>query len=310
MALLGRRAPLSLKLFVTAFAIADDIGAVVVIALAYTGSISWIHVGVGAALLAVLVTANWASIGHALVYAIIGVGVWLAFLTSGIHASIAGVLVAVTVPSRVVIRPDQFLARGRALLDTFERSGNPLEEEHTTIAQRAAIHELEITCHDVQSPLQQIEHELQPWVTYLVVPLFALANAGVALDFNIGGMLDNQVTLGIVAGLLLGKQVGITLFAWIAVRTGLATMPSDLTWRHIYGAALLGGIGFTMSLFITGLAFSDVGLISQAKVGILVGSIASGAVGWLVLRGIDGSRVRGRMRQFLTPVNKLIQPGG
>ena len=285
LALMGARAPLTLKVFIAAFAIVDDIGAVVVIALFYTGDISWINLAVGGGLLGVLVLANWIGIVNTLFFALIGAAVWFAFVQSGIHATVAGVLIAATIPTRIQINSADFLAKGRALLGEFQRAGEPGSHDITTTDQTAAIHELELACQDVESPLQRMEHELHPWVAFGIMPLFALANAGVSLDGGLAESLAGGVGLGIVVGLVVGKPVGVILFTWLAVRAGLSPMPTGLTWRHIYGVACLGGIGFTMSLFITGLAFSDAALISQAKVGILAASIASGLVAWMILRG-------------------------
>ena len=150
---------------------------------------------------------------------------------------------------------------------------------------RAAVHDLELTCQDVESPLQRIEYELHPWVALGIMPLFALANAGIILDGDAAESLAKPATLGALIGLLVGKPLGIFGFTWLVAKSGLSPLPAGLTWRHILGAALLGGIGFTMALFITGLAFSDSELIAQAKLGILIGSIAAGVGAWVILRG-------------------------
>ncbi len=293
LALLGRRVPLSLKVFLTAFAIADDIGAVAVIALFYTDELVWANLGVAVGFLAILSALNWLGVRHAVVYAVFGLGVWLAFLTSGIHASIAGILVAATIPSSVRIDPREFVKHGRALLDRFERSIGHGDADHTTITQRGAVEELEQACMDVESPLQQLEHDLHPWVAFVVMPVFALANAGVALDSGLLDALSGRVALGVLLGLVVGKQAGIFVFAWLAIRTGIAAKPLGVSWKQIYGASWLGGIGFTMSIFITGLALDGEQLIAESKLAILISSLLCGAIGWWIIRSglrrTDGS---------------------
>lgn len=284
LSLLRTRAPLSLKVFLTAFAIIDDIGAVIVIAVFYTSEIAWGNLGIGAMFLAVLVLVNRIGIRHPLVYALFGGIVWLAFLQSGIHATVAGVLVATTIPIRVRVNSEGFLARSRDLLMVFERSGVYGHEVQTSSDQRAIIEELEQTMHDMASPLQRFETALHPWVAFAIMPLFALSNAGVRLEGDFLDALTHPVAVGIVLGLVVGKQAGVTLLSWLAVRLGLAELPYGVTWRQFYGVAFLGGIGFTMSLFITSLAFAD-DLNTPAKIGILLGSAISGIIGYVVLLG-------------------------
>ena len=288
LALLGTRAPLPLKIFLTGLAIVDDIGAVVVIALFYTGDISWMNLAIGGGLLGVLAVANRIGVVHTLFFALIGAIVWLAFVQSGIHAAVAGVLIAATVPTRVQVDSAGFLAKSRSLLEVFERSVESASKAQSTTEQRAAIHELELACQDVESPLQRMEHELNRWVAFAIMPLFALANAGVSLTGIRGGFVLEPVTLGIIVGLVVGKPVGIALVTWLSVRTGIAVLPAGLTWRHIIGVGLLAGIGFTMSLFITGLALSEQSHVSEAKIGIIGASVISAVGAWMVLRG--GSR--------------------
>ena len=283
LSLLRTRAPLPLKIFLAAFAIIDDIGAVIVIAVFYTGDIAWGNLGIGAIFLVFLLVVGRLGIRHPLVYALLGVAVWLAFLYSGVHATVAGVLVAATIPIRVRVDSVGFLARGRDLLLVFERSGEHGHEDETSIEQRAVLKELEDTAQELQSPLQRFETALHPWVAFVVMPLFALSNAGVKLEGDFFEALTHPVTLGIVLGLVIGKQVGVTLFSWAAVRFGFAVLPYGVTWLQFYGVALLGGIGFTMSLFITNLAFTSDLLTTEAKIGILLGSAISGIIGYLVL---------------------------
>ena len=283
LALLGRRAPLALKIFLTAVAIVDDLGAVLVIAFFYTASISWTSLGVGAVFLAFLVLANWLGARRPIIYVVLGLGLWVAFLKSGVHATIAGVLLALAIPARRALDAPAFAQKVRDLLNVFGRDVRPGHREPTS-DQRAAIHSLEVACERVETPLARMEHALHPWVAFAIVPLFALANAGVALGGNLAEALTDTVTLGIVLGLTVGKAIGVTGFAWMAIKAGWAALPQGITWRHIIGVACLCGIGFTMSLFIGSLAFGEGDLLNRAKTGILLASLISGIAGWLLLR--------------------------
>ena len=295
LSLLRTRAPLPLKMFLTAFAIIDDLGAVIVIAVFYTGEIVWGNLGIAALLLFALVVVGRLGIRHPLVYAPLGVTVWLLFLESGVHATIAGVLVAATIPIRVRVDSARFLARGRDLLLAFERSAECGREEEPSGEQKGNLEELEDTTREMQSPLQRFETALHPWVAFVIMPLFALSNAGVRIEGDLFGALTHlthPVALGIILGLVVGKQVGVTAFSLVAVRLGFAALPNGVTWSQFYGVALLGGIGFTMSLFISNLAFTGDLLNTEAKMGILLGSAISGVAGYLVLlragRGMTG----------------------
>jgi Na+:H+ antiporter, NhaA family len=286
LALLGDRVPVTLKVFVTALAIVDDIVAVLVIAFFYTSEISWGALGVGAAFLAALVVANLIGVGRTLVYAVLGIGLWLAFLLSGVHATIAGVLLAFTVPAISFINPGAFLERGRYILDRFEQAGEKGENVLANEERQAALHALNHATYKLEPPLHELEHTLHPWVVFAIMPVFALANAGVPLGGGLGEALTSPVSLGIVAGLVLGKQLGVTLFAWLAVKSGISELPRGIGWRHVYGTGWLAGIGFTMSLFISDLAFSDGSLVEIAKLGILAASLIAGVVGWTILRTV------------------------
>ena len=284
LALMGSRAPISLKIFLAALAIVDDIGAIIVIAVFFTDQVSWINLAVGSGLLGVLAFANRIGIVHTMFFALVGAAVWLSFLQSGIHATVAGVLIAATIPMKVQMNTIEFVERGRSLLDRFETSGGSGPEVPPSNDQISAVHDLELACQDVESPLQRIEHALHPWVALGIMPLFALANAGVVLGSDAADSIAKPVTLGVLFGLLVGKPLGIFGFAWLLAKSGVSSLPDGLEWRHILGVAILGGIGFTMSLFITGLALDDPDLAAQAKLGILIASIAAGVGAWLVLR--------------------------
>jgi NhaA family Na+:H+ antiporter len=294
LALLGRRAPLALKVFLTALAIVDDIGAVLVIAVFYTAAIDWPALLLGLALLAVLVGASSVGVRSPLVYALVGIAVWAAFLQSGVHATIAGVLLAATIPAWVRLDVSSFVDRARTSLDHLAEAAGRGGSVLTDHVQQHALADLETACERAQAPMLRLEHALHPWVSFLVMPLFALANAGVPLGGAVGA-LGHPVALGAAAGLVVGKQVGITLCAWLAVRAGLASLPAGVPWRHVYGAAWLGGIGFTMSLFVAGLAFGDGELLLAAKIGILGASAAAGVTGYLLIR--TAPRARGAAGQ-------------
>jgi Na+:H+ antiporter, NhaA family len=273
-----------LLVFLTAFAIVDDILAVLVIAVFYTDAISWPVLGVASALLGVLVVANGAGFHRWPVYAILGLGVWLAVFESGVHATVAGVLVAMTVPARSWINPSEFLVRGRQLMDDFERACYATPSTLSNEPQQQATQALERLCEDVETPMTHLQHQVNRWVAYGILPLFAFANAGIPLVRGLGEALTSPVTWGVVAGLVVGKPVGVTLFAWLAVRAGIAVRPGAITWTHVVGVAWLGGIGFTISLFVAELAFDASPIADAARIGILVGSVIAGTVGYLILK--------------------------
>lgn len=283
MALLGDRVPLGLKVFLTALAIVDDIAAVLVIALFYTAQLSWLSLAVAALCLVLLVAANKAGLRHPLPYALLGIVLWFAVLQSGIHATIAGVLLAFTIPTRTDLNAPEFLQRCRAILQHFDRRADSEQGFMTDVEQQVAIEALEDTCERVQPPLYRLEEALHPWVAFVIMPIFAVANAGVVFTGDLSRHLSNPVTQGVALGLLFGKPIGIGLAAWLAVRTGVASLPAGVTWSHIHGAAWLGGIGFTMSLFIAALAFPDESMLVSAKMGVLCGSLLAGLVGSAIL---------------------------
>jgi len=284
MALLGDRVPLGLKVFLTALAIVDDIAAVLVIAVFYTDDLAWGALGISAVCLLLALAANRLGVRHPLPYALIGAVLWMTVLQSGIHATIAGVLLAFTIPSRTAINQREFLEHGRAVLDHFEKAAETRPYDILSdLEQQTAVEALEDACEKVQPPLQRLEQSLHPWVTFLIMPLFALANAGVSLSGDLGKIVTQPVTLGVLVGLVLGKPIGVTLASWLAVRSGVATLPMNVSWKHIHGAGWLAGIGFTMSLFMTGLAFSDDAHLTSAKLGVLIASVCAGIVGSVIL---------------------------
>lgn len=284
LALLGKRAPLPLKIFLTALAIVDDIGAVLVIAFFYTENIVWTSLALAGLVFVVLMVLNRMKVRKPLPYALLGILLWVAFLKSGVHATIAGVLLAMTIPASTIVNRKGYVSRVREYLNQFEDEGIGDGAIFTTKKQRALLQGIEDCTNGVEAPLQQLEHALHPWVAYLVMPVFALANAGVDLRTDIISALVNPVTLGIIAGLVVGKQIGITFMAWLVTRVGLSRKIAEVSWKQIWGASMLAGIGFTMSLFVSNLAFSDPAILTNAKVGILAASFVSALLGWLILR--------------------------
>ena len=289
--LLAWRIPKNLIIFLTALAIADDLGAVLVIALFYTAHLNLSYLGAAAVLTIVLLLFNRGGIRHPLPYALVGVLLWYAMHASGIHATLAGILLAAAIPARPARTPDQFEHRINELQSAFRADRKDLQTPDDPLSnyRMASIAEaMERSAAAVQSPLQRIEHSLTPWVTFVIIPIFALANAGIDLG-NVAWtqVLSNSVTVGILTGLVAGKFVGISLFSWIAVRLGVARLPSGVQWKHLLGAAWLAGIGFTMSLFIAQLAFGSPEIVAQAKLGILLGSAISAFTGlaWLLCAG-------------------------
>lgn len=282
--LLGNRVPVSLKVFLTAVAIVDDLGAVLVIAFFYSSNISLEALAIGATFFSILVIFNLIGVRNPLTYAVFGVGgVWLAFLLSGVHPTIAGVLAAFTIPARTRIQTHDFADRSSEIIKGLKEATCDLGDRLNRDSMNALL-QLRIECDKASSPLQRLEKSMHPWVIFLIMPLFAFANAGVRIEGDFMQALSGPLPLGIILGLIFGKQIGITLFAWIAVKLGIADLPDGVSWRQIYFVAWLGGIGFTMSLFVATLAFHNVDYLNQAKLATLVASMVAGAVGYVLLR--------------------------
>jgi NhaA family Na+:H+ antiporter len=245
------------------------------------------NLAIGFVFLLLLIGANVAGVRHPLVYSILGIGgLWLAFLQSGVHATIAGVLAAMTIPAYTRLTGHEFLAKGKALLDRFAEVTSPDIPPLANRERQRVTRRLEVALKHVETPLQRLEHALHPWVTVVVMPVFALANAGLALDGNLTAALANPVVIGVMLGLLIGKPVGIVGATWLTVRSGAAQLPEGVSWRQLLGVGCVAGIGFTMSLFIAGLAFEQADLLRSAKMGILFASTMAGTLGWAILRGV------------------------
>jgi NhaA family Na+:H+ antiporter len=283
MAILGKRVPLSLKIFLTAMAIADDIGAVLVIAFFYTSEIEFFNIFIGALFLGTMISLNLLGVRNTVVYAIIGIGgVWMAFLMSGVHATIAGVLAAMTIPAGKKIKNKRFIEKLKFNLSTFEKI-SPGSTSLISLEQLNLLNEIKNSIKMVETPLQRLEHRMHPFVAFLIIPIFAFANAGVRLDGDILAMLSSPVTMGIMTGLIAGKFLGVTLITKLLVKLRIAKLPEDVNWQQFYGAALLAGVGFTMSLFVTELAYRDADTALQAKTGILFASLIAGVLGYVLL---------------------------
>lgn len=278
LALLGSRAPLILKIFFTALAIADDLGSVMVIAIFYTDDVSWIALAVAAVIFLILLILNRARVYALLPYVIFGVILWLAFLESGIHPTIAGILLALTIPSRNPPDTKALLAQCVSVLNDFNRPRiqGVYEREKTQVAAQT----LETVSERMQSPAQRMENSLLPWTTYVILPIFALANAGLTLQLDRG--LFTPISVGVFIGLVIGKPLGVTLFSWIAVRLRLAELPESVTWKQLVSSSFLTGIGFTMALFIASAAFNDPDMLDQAKLGIIFASLTAGITGYVL----------------------------
>lgn len=283
LSLLGKRVPLSLKVFLVAFAIVDDLGAVLVIAFFYSHDLQVNYLLYGFAVYLILIVFNRLHIRSIHPYMALGWVIWYLFLKSGIHPTIAGVLIAFTIPATRKIQLNVFRNRMNSDLNQFCSDGSK-DKVTLTHRQLAAIDDMFVEMRRVRSPLQGLEHRLHGFVTYIVMPIFALANAGVVMTHLNFSELFNGLTVNIELSLFVGKVTGILLFSFIAVKLGLAYLPQGVKWVQLMGLGLLGGIGFTMSLFITSLAFEDITFINPAKIGILVGSLVSGITGFFILK--------------------------
>lgn len=286
LSMLGDRVPLSVKVFLTTLAIVDDLGAVVVIALFYTSEISFASIAVGVAFLLVMFAANKLGVKNVIFYGIVGIGgVWTAFLMSGIHATIAAVLAAFMIPADAQLPESAFMARISRQIKRF-REARPnkvstLEEEQVEIIDR-----IRTDSTDAIPPLQRLEHSMHPLVSFVIMPVFALANAGVSFDgIDLSAVFSNNIAVGVMLGLLAGKPLGIMLATVLLTRLKVARLSGAMTMKRILGVGFLASIGFTMSMFISTLAFTDAAGLTQAKLGIFAASIAGGVAGYMLLRG-------------------------
>ena len=281
LSLLGKRVPLSLKIFLTAFAVVDDIGGILVIAVFYSSHVAYGYLLLAALLFVLLYFIGKHGATNKLFFLIIGVIIWYLFLQSGIHSTIAGVLFAFIIPAKPQLHVGKYIERIRRIINTFPTmEGNSIV---LTNEQIAKLKQVESASDRVISPLQSLEDNLHGAVNYIILPLFAFVNAGVV--FSGGGEVMGEVSIAVALGLLCGKFLGIYFFTWLAIKSRLAPMPEGMNWKNIAGVSLLGGIGFTVSLFIANLSFGSTYpiLLNQAKFGVLSGTVLAGALGYIVL---------------------------
>jgi len=279
--LIAPRAPIGAKVLLTALAIVDDMGAVLVIALFYSEGIVWTALAGAAVTLLMLIGFNLIGVRRLWPYLLGGVALWLFVHGSGVHATIAGVALAFTIPTHTRLNGVEFSREARSLLDDFDRRETGDFQVLTSKGQQEALFSLERASKSVTAPVLRLEQVLHNFSAFVVMPLFAFANAGVKIDLSVQHI---EIGLGVLAGLVFGKPVGIMMAALIAVKTGIARLPQAVSWRSLFGYACLAGIGFTMSLFVTMLAFADSALVEAAKRGIIVGSLVAGVAGAVLLR--------------------------
>lgn len=280
--ILGKRVPLGLKIFLTAFAIVDDIGAVIVIAIFYSSNIQWDLLMYAMLLIGFVGFLSYKKIYSQYFYYIIGFIVWFLFLKSGVHPTISGVLMAFTFPITRSVDLADYLTSITNQLTIFNRTKKEDSDllDHDEIK---ALDSVESMSKQLVSPLQHLEHTLHGWVSYIIMPIFALANAGVVISFSGLGALSH-ISYNIALALVLGNTIGIMLLSFIAIKLKLADLPENVNYIQLFGVSLLGGLGFTMSLFISNLAYADEQLIAAAKMGVIIGSVVAGILGYIVLR--------------------------
>ena len=284
LSLLSKRVPLSLKIFLTALAIVDDLGAIIILAIFYpTSTINFSLLFTAAGVLAIMTLFNYLKVRKPALYVIPGIIVWMLFLQSGIHATIAGVLVAMTIPGKTTINEVRFLIGMKHFLNKFKTESSNRIEVLANPAQQEAIHNMHHKLKQVHPLMIKFEHGLHPWVTFLIMPIFALANAGVKIDLALFTPPLAPIVPGIFFGLLLGKPIGILLASWLAVKLKIADLPGDINWLQVASAGVIAGIGFTMSIFIDNLAFTDQTLIDMGKAVILFTSFVAAVVGLIAI---------------------------
>jgi len=281
--MLGKRVPSGMKVFLMAFAIIDDLGAVLVIAFFYSTNLIWSNIFIGLGIVAVLMLLSHFNYYSKYLFFIAGLIVWVLFLKSGIHATIAGVLMALTIPLNRKTDTHLFYNRSKELLDKFLEDCNT--QENKTVLTKKQLHtidELEELTETTTSPLQHLEHNLHGWVSYLIMPVFALANAGVI--FNFSGDSNVALSVNIALSMIIGNVIGIFLFSWLSIKLKISELPEKVNFKQLVGVSFLGGLGFTMSLFINNLAYTDPVLVDSAKMGILIGSLIAGTLGYITIR--------------------------
>lgn len=282
--LLGDKVPLSLKIFLTALAIVDDIGAVLVIAFFYTSDISFISLATGAIFLLILIVSNLIGVRNTVYYAIIGIGgLWLAFLMSGVHATIAAVLAAMTIPADVKVSEKIYIEKMNTLINKFKNE-KPNKSTTVTNHQLHIVEDIRMYSKEALTPLQRLEHVMHPFVAFLIMPIFAFSNAGVSLSGDVLSQISSTVFFGVFFGLIIGKLMGVFGVVSILLKLKWVTLPEGMNKLHLLGVGFLASIGFTMSLFIGGLAFIDKTFIAEAKMGVLFASILASIAGYFIIK--------------------------
>lgn len=295
LALLGRRVPAELRVFLLGLAVVDDLGAIVIIAAFYTDAIHWASLGLGIAMFAVIAACIRLGIRSLGFYLILCIVMWQFFLESGIHATLAGVLVAAIIPTEPRLHRRDYAGAIDNLLHDYRLAMEKNDEEKA----QTIVEQIEQLSRGTEGPMERLEGIVHPWVSFVILPVFALANAGVVFtSATLSEAFASPVTIGVAIALLVGNPIGILFMTWLAVRSGLGQLPSAVTWRHIFGVGLLAGIGFTVAIFISGIAFDDPALVDRAKMGIFAASLIAGVLGYLFLRVTGtGSQERNSMRE-------------
>ena len=290
LALLGRRLPAQLRIFLLGLAVVDDLGAIAVIAVFYTESIHWMDLGLALGVFVVIAACIRIGIRSLGFYLILSVVMWQFFLESGIHATVAGVLISVLTPARPYLHRKNYKAAVENLLRDFKLAMDTGQEEKA----ESIVAEVEKLSQGTEGPMERLERVIHPWTSFVVLPIFALANAGIVISWDsLTEAAASPITLGILVALPVGNTLGILGMTWLTVRLGLGRLPSYVNWLQVLGVGMLGGIGFTVSIFVSGIAFENQALSDQAKIGVFGASLLAGAVGYLFLRFVGARSALG-----------------
>lgn len=285
LALFGNKVPVGLKVFLTALAIVDDLGAVLVIALFYTEKIVFMGLILAAVFLLMIFIANRIGVRQMWIYIILAIGAWAGVLISGVHATVAGVLIAMLVPVKSAIDPEKYLALVNDNIQLLNKSKMTKDSMIKDREQMASLDEIYLATENIRPAGLSLENQLHPVQAFMILPLFALFKAGVVISGDSIKLIGSHISLGIIFGLFFGKQIGILLFSWLAVRSGKTSLSDGVTWGQIWGVSVLAGVGFTMSIFISDLAFESLIQIDQAKIAIIMASLISGITGYFIISG-------------------------
>jgi NhaA family Na+:H+ antiporter len=295
LSVLGKRVPFALKVFLTALAVVDDLGAIVVIALFYSSGVSIVNLSIGLGFALIMFIGNKMGIKNIIFYALFGIlGVWVAFLLSGVHATIAAVIAAFMIPSDIKIEKEDYINKIKYYLDRLKTVDRDSHYSTLTDKQLQQLEGVKERTNSVIPPLQRLEYTMHPFVTFFVLPVFALANAGVVFDMDIHQLFSTNVTIGVALGLLFGKVIGVTGATLLSIKLKITLPPKGMTFSNLIGIGFLASIGFTMSLFVTSLAFTNPGYTAQAKIGIFVASTIGAIIGYIVLNKTYKKSLKGK----------------